>query len=72
MKTFKISLLCLLLCIMSAMSFAQTPEKMSYQAVFRNMYDRLITEQPVAVQISILQGGADRWGDVVGGVPATA
>ena len=59
MKTFKISLLCLLLCIMSAMSFAQTPEKMSYQAVFRNMYDRLITEQPVAVQISILQGGAD-------------
>ncbi len=59
MKTFKISLLCLLLCIMSAMSFAQTPEKMSYQAVFRNMYDRLITEQPVAVQISILQGGAE-------------
>lgn len=59
MKTFKISLLCLLLCIMSAMSFAQTPEKMSYQAVFRNMYDRLITEQPVAVQISILQGSAE-------------
>jgi uncharacterized protein (TIGR02145 family) len=44
---------------MSAMSFAQTPEKMSYQAVFRNMYDRLITEQPVAVQISILQGSAE-------------
>lgn len=59
MKTFKISLLCLLMCIMSAMSFAQTPEKLSYQAVFRNMYDRLVTNQTVNVQISILQGSAE-------------
>ena len=35
---------------------AQSPEKMSYQAVIRNSSDQLVTNQPVGVQISILQG----------------
>jgi len=36
--------------------FAQTPEKMSYQAVIRNANNVLITSQFVGVQVSILQG----------------
>ncbi|MBU3927923.1 MAG: fibrobacter succinogenes major paralogous domain-containing protein [Bacteroidetes bacterium] len=35
---------------------AQSPEKMSYQAVIRNSSDQLVTNQPVGMQISILQG----------------
>ena len=38
---------------------AQSPEKMSYQAVIRNSSDELVTNQTVGVQISILQGTAD-------------
>ncbi len=38
--------------------FAQTPEKMSYQAVIRNSSDQLVTNQQVGIQISILQGSA--------------
>jgi len=34
---------------------AQTPEKMSYQAVVRNSSDLLISNQAVGMQISILQ-----------------
>lgn len=37
---------------------AQSPEKMSYQAVIRNSSDQLVTDQPVGMQISILQGSA--------------
>ena len=37
---------------------AQSPEKMSYQAVVRNTSDNLVTNQPVGMQISILQGSA--------------
>jgi len=37
---------------------AQSPEKMSYQAVIRNSSDQLVTGQPVGMQISILQGSA--------------
>jgi len=36
--------------------FAQSPDLMSYQAVLRDATDHLITNQAVAVQISILQG----------------
>lgn len=38
---------------------AQSPEKMSYQAVIRNSSDELVTNQTVGMQISILQGTAD-------------
>ena len=38
--------------------FAQTPEKMSYQAVVRNSSDQLIANQSVGMQISILQSTA--------------
>ena len=39
-------------------TFAQAPEKMSYQAVVRNTTNNLVTNQPVGMQISILQGSA--------------
>lgn len=37
---------------------AQTPAKISYQAVIRNSSDQLIANQDVGMQISILQGSA--------------
>ena len=40
----------------TASVFAQTPEKMSYQAVVRNGTDALIKNTQVGMQISILQG----------------
>ena len=36
--------------------YAQSPEKMSYQAVIRDASDNLITNQAIGMQISILQG----------------
>ncbi len=36
--------------------WAQTPQKMSYQAVIHNLSNNLITNQVVGMQISILQG----------------
>jgi hypothetical protein len=41
--------------LFTAISFAQTPEKMSYQAVVRDSGDALVTNQAVGMQISILQ-----------------
>ena len=38
--------------------FAQSPEKMSYQAVVRDNSNNLVTSTEVGVQISILQGSA--------------
>lgn len=35
--------------------FAQTPNKMSYQAVIRDASNNLVIDQPIGVQISILQ-----------------
>ena len=43
--------------LLSASTFAQAPEKMSYQAVVRDAANTLITNQAVGMQISILQGG---------------
>jgi len=37
---------------------AQSPEKMSYQAVIRDASDNLVTDTQVGMQISILQGSA--------------
>lgn len=44
--------------IFSVSIFAQSPEKMSYQAVIRNVSDALVVSSPVGMQISILQGSA--------------
>ena len=41
--------------LLAASVFAQSPEKMSYQAVIRDSDDNLITETQVGMQISILQ-----------------
>ena len=40
-------------------SFAQSPEKVSFQAVIRNSSDELITESAVGMRISINQGTFD-------------
>lgn len=40
----------------TAMVFAQTPEKLSYQAVIRNSSNALVANTQVGMQISILQG----------------
>jgi hypothetical protein len=42
--------------ILTINSWAQAPQKMSYQAVIRNTSNALITSSPVGMQISILQG----------------
>jgi len=44
--------------LLTAGVFAQSPEKMSYQAVIRDASDNLVTNQTVGMQISILQGSA--------------
>ena len=42
--------------LLTASVFAQSPQKMSYQAVIRNSSNTLITNTNIAMQISILQG----------------
>ncbi|MFT7335133.1 MAG: hypothetical protein ACI9M1_001031, partial [Porticoccaceae bacterium] len=44
--------------LLTASASAQAPQKMSYQALLRNDVGALITSSPVAMKISILQGGA--------------
>ncbi len=44
--------------LMGAYSFAQAPQKMSYQAVVRNGSNALVSNSPVGVKISVLQGSA--------------
>jgi uncharacterized protein (TIGR02145 family) len=44
--------------LISSSLWAQSPEKMSYQAVIRNTSNQLVTGQSVGMQISILQGSA--------------
>ncbi|MBN1414229.1 MAG: DUF1566 domain-containing protein [Bacteroidales bacterium] len=44
--------------LLTATLWAQSPEKMSYQAIIRNSSDQLVTNQAVRMQISILQGSA--------------
>ena len=45
--------------MITAIGWAQSPEKMSYQAVVRDGSNDLITTQAVGMQISILQGGSE-------------
>ena len=42
--------------MITATTFAQAPNKMSYQAVVRDALDVLVTNQAVGMQVSILQG----------------
>jgi len=42
---------------LTATTFAQAPEKMSYQAIVRDGSDALLVGKTVGMQISILQGG---------------
>lgn len=42
--------------LLTATVWAQSPEKMSYQAVVRDLNDNLVTSQAVGIKISILQG----------------
>ena len=44
--------------MMTASIWAQSPEKMSYQAVVRNASNVLVSTQAVGMQISILQGSS--------------
>lgn len=45
-------------CLLTVSLLAQAPQKMSYQAVIRQNNNQLVTNAPVGMQISILQGSA--------------
>ena len=49
-------LLLFTLAFISTYSFAQSPQKISYQAVIRNLSNSLVTNQNVSMKISVLQG----------------
>ena len=55
-KNFILAVFCL---IISAMTFAQVPQKMSYQAVVRGSDNNLVTNSEISVRVSILQGSID-------------
>lgn len=40
-------------------TFAQSPQKFSYQSVIRNAGNQLVANQQVGIKISILQGNAN-------------
>jgi len=42
--------------IFTASTFAQSPEKLSYQAVIRDATGKLLTNLPVGMRVSILSG----------------
>ncbi|MFB6318398.1 FISUMP domain-containing protein [Saccharicrinis sp. FJH54] len=56
MKRITISLLAILF---TGIIFAQVPEKMTYQAVIRNIDNELVSNQTVGIQITILKESAD-------------
>ncbi len=49
--------------LLTASVFAQSPQKLSYQAVVRDVTDNIVTNQTIGLQVSILQGAMD--GDAV-------
>ena len=55
-KNFILAVFCL---IISVITFAQVPQKMSYQAVVRGSDNNLVTNSDVSVRVSILQGSVD-------------
>ena len=44
--------------LLAGVSFAQAPQKMTYQAVLRNSTNNLVVSAPVGMRVSILQGSA--------------
>lgn len=44
---------------LTASVFAQSPQKISYQAIIRDAENHLVTEETIGMQISILQGTAE-------------
>jgi hypothetical protein len=46
----------LITCLLSLSTFAQSPEKISYQAVIRDAGNNLVVSSTIGMQISILQG----------------
>jgi len=52
------SLMSLVFTLISGVSLAQSPEKFSYQAIIRDAVSNLMTNQPVGMRLSILQGSA--------------
>lgn len=52
-------LLAIILVVFTANVWAQSPNKMSYQAVIRDASDALVINQPVGMKISFLQGSAN-------------
>jgi len=56
MKIMRKTITILTALLLTATLWAQSPEKMSYQAVIRDASDNLITDTQVGMQISILQG----------------
>ena len=55
-KNILLAVFCL---VLSAMSFAQVPQMMSYQAVVRGSDNNLVVNQQISMRVSILQGSAD-------------
>ena len=45
--------------LLSLGAFAQAPQKMSYQAVIRDVQQNIVVNNPVAMKISVLQGSAN-------------
>jgi hypothetical protein len=48
----------LLINLIALITFAQAPQKFSYQSVIRNAVNQLVANQSVSIKISILQGTA--------------
>ncbi len=55
-KNILLAVFCL---VLSAMSFAQVPQMMSYQAVVRGSDNNLVVNQQISMRVSILQGSID-------------
>ena len=53
---FKVGLIIFLLNFLISSTFAQAPQKMSYQAVIRNSSNALVTSTVIGMKISVLQG----------------
>ena len=49
-------LLALVITLVTQLSFAQAPQKMSYQSVVRNAANQIIANQSIGVKISIVEG----------------
>lgn len=48
----------IILVLLTVAVFAQSPQKMSYQAVIRNSSNQLVTNNAIGIKISILQGSS--------------